>query len=152
MKKKIMMFSLFTLLTFMITPLVSASGIFTAQPIINQTATTQQEEPATETPEGIIRTAYLIIFVVTFTPGSGVQPCPGAEIHIRGLFHSYNGTTDDKGLHLFKVRTSFLREKLYFVTVSMVSQDHVVKRTAFLHFRPWQIVLKAFLFLQPAET
>jgi hypothetical protein len=152
MKKKIMMFSLFTLATLLSASLVSASTISLEQRGIKAATVASQREQASEAPQGVIRTAYLVVFVITFTPGAGIQPCPGAEVRVRGLLHSYNGTTDDKGLHLFAVHTSFLREKLYFITVSMVSQDHVVKRTAFLHLRSWQVVYRAFLFLQPAAS
>jgi len=153
MKKKIMMFSLFALGLLVIAPLASAGTPITEQQSIGTgAAVVQQGDTGAGTPAGVFRTAYLIVFALTFTPGAGVQPCQGAEVRVRSLFHSYNGTTDEKGLHLFAVHTSFLREKAFFVSVKMTIGDHVAKRTAFLHLRSWQIAYKTFLFLQPAAA
>jgi hypothetical protein len=152
MKKKIMIFSLLALALFVVAPFASAGSPVTEQPLTQEITVDQYGDSRTVAPSGLFRTAYLVVFVLTFTPGSGVQPCQGAEVRVRSLFHSYNGTTDDKGLHLFAVHTSFLREKTYFVSVKMTIGDHVAKRTAFLHFRSWQIDYKTFLFLQPSAS
>jgi hypothetical protein len=152
MKKKIMMVSLLALMLLVVAPVASAGAPITEQSVGTRAAIAQQTDTGSGTPAGVLRTAYLIVFALTFTPGSGVQPYQGAEIRVRSLFHSYNGTTDEKGLHLFAVRTSFLREKAFFVSVKITIGDHVAKRTAFLHLRSWQIAYKTFLFLQPSAS
>jgi hypothetical protein len=84
--------------------------------------------------------------VFAFTPGQGIHPYKGANITARGLFHSYNGTTDEKGVCVLKVHAPFFRTKLYFVKVSIISHNRVVTKIAFLHTRALRLAYEGFLF------
>jgi len=147
MNKKIIICSLLVLVT-ILAPLASAVPACTEQQLVKPAALSPQLL-LQEKPEGILRTAYILVFVVSFTPGKGIQPCQGADIHLRGLLHSYRGTTNETGIYLFAVHTSFLREKYYLATVSMVFQNHTVTKIGFVHLKARQIAAKGFLYILP---
>jgi hypothetical protein len=144
MNNKIVLGSLLLLVIFIITPLASAYN-----PLPEQLLTPQ---PITETQEGILGTAYIVIVVLTYTPGQGIKPCQGADIHLRSFLHSYNGTTNEKGIHIFPVHTALLREKYYITTASIQLQNTTMQRIGLIHIRAKQIIYKGFLFVVTAES
>ena len=144
MNKKIITGSLFLILTFMITPIVSAYNPIAEQPIIPQTTT--------ETPEGTLGMATIVVFVLTYTPEQGLQPCQGADIHLRGFLHSYNGTTNEKGIHIFIVQSKLHRERHYIATASIQSQNQTMMRIGFISLRSRQVIYKGFLFVVTGES
>jgi hypothetical protein len=143
MSKKILTCSLLLILTFIIAPIATAYSPLPEQLV---------QQPVTETPQGILGTAYIAVIVLTYTPGQGIKPCQGADIHLRSILRSYNGTTNEKGIHLFAVHTSLLREKHYLATVSINAQNQTMMRIGFIHLKARQVVYKGFLFLLTNET
>lgn len=146
------MFILFAVAILIFTPFASAFGTFNEQQILQNTAVELQEELINEKPAGILGTAYLFVYAITYTQGEGLSPCVGANIRVKGLFRSYNGTTNEQGIYLFAVHTSLLREKYYFITVNATLGDHVVTKRAFIHIGARTIFTKGFLFLQLNES
>lgn len=129
MKKKIVMFCFFVVTILWVLPVVASINTVTEQP------------------ENIAGMGYLIIHVFTYTPGSGFHPYQGANISIRGLLYSYNGTTDTNGDCFFNVHTKLFRAKIYFVKVSIDVQDRLVTRRDFISVLPREIEYKEFLFV-----
>jgi hypothetical protein len=150
MNKKIMICCLLLLLT-ILAPLSSAVPALTDQQLRQQTVLSPQRV-LQDNPIGILRKAYIVIYVVTFTPGKGIQPCQGADIHLRGFLHSYNGTTNEMGIYLFAVHTSLLREKIYLATVNIVLQNNTVTKRGFIRLHARQIIYKGFLFVVSEES
>ena len=129
MKKKIVMFCFFVVMILWVIPVVTSNSNITEQP------------------ESIAGMGYLLIHVFTYTPGSGFHPYQGANISIRGFLYSYNGTTDEDGDCFFTVHTKLFKAKIYFVKVSIDSQDRLVTKRDFIYMLPRQIEYKEFLFL-----
>ena len=129
MKKKIVMFCFFVVMILWVLPVVVSNSNITKQP------------------ERVAGMGYLVIHVYTYTPGSGFHPYQGANISIRGFLYSYNGTTDADGDCFFTVHTRLFKAKIYFVKVSIDSQDRLVTKRDFIYILPRQIEEKEFLFL-----
>jgi hypothetical protein len=147
MKKKIIIFSLFSLMTLLVPSFASAYGTFSEQPQMMKTAVEQQRNIGTEKKsEARLGTAYLAISVIAYTPGLGIYPCPGANIHIKGLFYSYNETTDENGFLIFEVHAPLFRQKLYFITINLTTPDRVLKRLDFVSLRAQQIYSREYIF------
>lgn len=147
MKKKIVACCLLLNLLLVLTPLVSALGMSEEQPTILQKDIKEQSIALKGKQASSVGNGYLLFLVFSFIPGEGISPYKGANVTARGLFHSYNGTTDDKGVCIFKVQAPLLREKLFFVKVSILSHNRVISRIAFIHLKALQISYKGFLFL-----
>ena len=134
-------------LVFMMTPLVSAvRGVECQSTILNKTIDSQSL--FTEETQGpSLRNGYLLLLVFIYTPGQGVSPYIGANITAKSLFHRYNGTTDNNGVCVIKVHAPLLRERLFFIKVSIVSADaHARSRIAFMSMKAWHIAYRIFLF------
>jgi len=147
MKKKVGLFCLFVVLTFLTTSL--ASGFHTVpQPLTAQdTVFEEQASLIQEKQKAVLGTAFLLIYVLTFTQGEGLKACQGANITVKSLLHTYNATTDERGIHVFPVHTALLREKFFFIKVSIVSEDEELTKTALIRMKSRQIMSKGFLFI-----
>jgi hypothetical protein len=147
MTKKIVVYCLLVSLVFIMTPLVSAMRSIEGQsPVVN--INYEQQSVALDEKQGAsIRNGYLLLLVFVYTPGQGVSPYAGANITARSLLHRYNGTTDSSGVCVIKVRAPLLREKVFFIKVSVVSEDgHARSRIAFMSMKAWHIAYRIFLF------
>jgi hypothetical protein len=147
MKKKMVVYCLLVSLGFIMTPLVSAvHSIEEPLPIVN--INYEQQSVAMDEKQGAsIRNGYILLLVFVYTSGQGVSPYAGANITARSLFHRYNGTTDSNGVCLIKVRAPLLREKFFFIKVSVVSGDgHARSRIAFMSMKAWHMAYRIFLF------
>lgn len=134
-------------LVFVMTPLASAVQSIEGQsPVVN--INHEQQSIAMDEKQGAsLRNGYLLLLVFIYTPGQGVSPYTGANITARSLFHHYNGTTDSDGVCLIKIHAPLLREKLFFIKVSIVNEDgHARSRIAFMSMKAWHIAYQIFLF------
>lgn len=147
MKKKIVACCLLISLLLVVTPLVSAIETFEGQPTILQKDIKEQRIALNEKQPSSLGNGYLLFLVFAFTPRQGISPYKGANVTAKSLFHSYNGTTDANGVCIFKVQAPLLREKLFFLKVSIISNNRVISRIAFIHMKALQISYKTFLFL-----
>jgi hypothetical protein len=147
MKKKMVVYCLLVSLVFIMTPLVSAVRSIEGQsPIVN--INHEQQSLAMDEKQGAsIRNGLLLLLVFVYTPGQGVSPYVGANITAKSLLHRYNGTTDSNGVCVIKVHAPLLREKVFFIKVSVVSGDgHARSRIAFISMKAWHIAYRIFLF------
>jgi hypothetical protein len=126
------------------TPLISATGL--PKNSFQAPAGDVQLSDSGEGQPSAIGGGYLLLLVFTYAPGKGINPYQGANITVRGLFHSYNGTTDQNGICLLKVRSPLLHEKIYFVKTSIISNNRTISRHAVLEIRGPRISYKGFLF------
>jgi hypothetical protein len=147
MKKKIVIYCLLVGLVFVMTPLVSAVQSIQGQSTLLKPSLEQQSLAIDEKQGSSIRNGYLLLLVFKYTPGQGVSPYAGANITARSLLHHYNGTTDNNGVCVIKMQAPLLREKLFFIKVTIVSGDRTVSRIAFMPMRAFHIAYKVFLFL-----
>jgi hypothetical protein len=129
MKKKIGIFCFFVIMALLMLPVVASY------------------DTNKEYPECPLNSGYLVIHVSTYTPGEGFHPYQGANISIRGLFYSYNGTTDKDGDCFFTVHTKLFRVKIYFAKVSIISHENVVTKRDFIYMLPREIEYKEYLFI-----
>ena len=147
MKKKMVAYCLLVSLVFIMTPLVSAvQSIERQAPVVN--IHYGQQSVAIDEKQGLsLRNGYILLLVFIYTRGQGVSPYTGANITARSLLHNYNGTTDSNGVCLIKVHAPLLREKLFFIKVSIISTDgHARSRIAFMSMKAWHIAYRIFLF------
>ncbi|MBE3094406.1 MAG: hypothetical protein IMZ52_05195 [Actinobacteria bacterium] len=147
MKKKIVLCCLFVVMTLLVLPIMSANSTFKEQPTVQNIGAEKQGCMVQEKPDAMVGMGYLLIHVFTYTPGIGIQPYQGATVNVRGFLYSYNGTTDEGGDCLFNVHTKLFRAKLYFVKVSIFSQDRLVTKRDSIYIQPRQILYKEFLFV-----
>lgn len=134
-------------MTLLATPSSSAYNTFKEQPILGNIDAEKQGCMEQEKPEAMLGKGYLLMHVFTYTPGTGFHAYAGATVNVRGFLYSYNGTTDEDGDCLFNVHTDLLRAKLYFVKVSIFSQDRLVTKRTSIFIQPRQILYKEFLFV-----
>jgi hypothetical protein len=129
------------------TPLVSAvRNVESQSTLINKTLDNKILSTK-ETQEPSLRNGLILLLVFSYTPGQGVSPVVGANITARSLLHSYNGTTDSNGVCVIKVHAPLLREKVFFIKVSIVSTDgHARSRIAFMSMKAWHLAYRIFLF------
>jgi len=147
MKKKIGVFCLFVVMMLLVLPIISANSTFKQQPTVQNIGAKKQGCMVQEKPEAIVGMGYLLIHVFTYTPGIGIKPYRGATVNVRGFLFSYNGTTDEGGDSLFIVHTKLFRAKLYFIKVSIFSQDRLVTKRTSIFIQSRQILYKEFLFV-----
>lgn len=134
MKKNKVVFGVLFLLL-LVLPLVSASGI-------------PPEEKSNEDPVAPLElTGYLLIHVSVYTPGEGLHPYMGANISVKGLFHKYNGQTDERGDCLFQLHSRLFRPKLYFIKVSIPPADLLHTKINSMYMQTGQIVYRDYLFV-----
>ena len=147
MKKKMVVYCVLVSLVFILTPLASAGQhIQGVSPGVNL-SDAQQRVSVGNPPEPSLRNGLLLVLVFMYTPGQGIGPFAGANITAKSLFHKYNGTTDANGVCLLKVHAPWLREKLFFVKVSIINQaGHARYRIAFLTMKAWHLAYRIFLF------
>jgi len=147
MKKKMVVCCVLVSMVFIMTPLVSAIRSIDGQSAAVNMKAVQQSIATDETQSSSIRNGYLLLLVFVFTPGQGVSPYTGANITARSLFHRYNGTTDTNGACVLKVQAPLLREKVFFVKVSIVKENGQERsRIAFMSMKAWHLAYRIFLF------
>ncbi|MBN1280157.1 MAG: hypothetical protein JXA00_00755 [Candidatus Thermoplasmatota archaeon] len=132
---------LLTILLLTTTPLLASASLLPNN--LSQYAVVEND--ASES--GVLRLAYLIVYVFVYNKTSGLQPCEGANISIRGLSKWYSGTTDEYGMHLFLLKTPLFRQRWYIVKISATVNDHLITKTSFLHIKATQIQTKGFLLI-----
>jgi len=147
MKMKIVVCCLVVVLALVATPFVSAFRTFEGLSPVKKTDFETQSTLIDEKQVSSLGSGYLLFLVFTFTPGQGFNPYQGANVTARSILHFYNGTTDEKGICVFKVNAPLFRENLYFVKVSIVSQNRTISKMAFIHMKALQIAYKGFLFV-----
>lgn len=148
MKKKIGMFCLFVTTMLLIIPVISALDLPKERLMFTGAVDNEKQDlvlRANPKPEIVI--GYLLIHVFAFTPGMGVYSYKGAVVNVKGFLYSYNGTTDDNGEILFSVHSNLFRPKIYFVKISIFSNDRLVSKinSVLIHWQ--QVVYKDFLFV-----
>lgn len=144
MQKKIGFFCLFVTLLFVCLAFAPSDCISAK----SQTSTTSGPETLdhnTQKPMGM--TGYLLVHVSVYTPGKGIRPYAGANVTMKGLFFSYQGTTDEQGDCLLQVHTHLLRGKRYIVKVSIPPANLLHTKINSLVIEPTEIVYKDFLFI-----
>jgi hypothetical protein len=146
MKKKIMACCLLINLFLVAIPATAQVSLET-QPIISKRDIKDQAIAPNERQTSPIRTGYLLLLVFTYSFGKGISPYQGANVTVKSLFHSYNGTTDENGVCAVKVQAPLLREKTFFVKVSIVRNDRVVSKRAVISMQALEIAYRSFLFL-----
>ncbi|MBN2600229.1 MAG: hypothetical protein JXA75_06790 [Candidatus Thermoplasmatota archaeon] len=148
MMKKIVVYVVFMLAMLMMVPAASSYGVVTDQhALFDRSVDTQQVEvQETAAPAGF--SGFLLIHVMMYSLDDGLHPCEGANISVRGLFHSYKGQTDENGTCLFQVHTHLFRTKRYFVQVTIEPKDWKHIRFASIYMEPWEILYREFLFLE----
>jgi hypothetical protein len=146
-EKNIVVFCFFVVVMLLVPPVVVSSSFSKDQSVVQNIDTKKQGCEAERPSERTLGKGYLLIHVFTYTPGSGFHPYHGANISIRGILYSYNGTTDEDGDCFFTVHTKLFRAKIYFVKVSIVSQERVTTKRDFIYMLPRQIEYKEFLFV-----
>jgi len=147
MKKKNLIFCLFAVLVLTVLPVVSSSTTITEPRAVQKTDVEKIISQVEEKPAPAELTGYLLVHVIGWQLGSGFQPYPGANVSARGFLYSYNGTTDENGDCLLRLHANLLRTKMYFLKVSIVSNERVVTRRTSIFIGPRDIVYKEFLFL-----
>ncbi len=146
MKKKMVICCVLMSLVFLMTPLVSAVQHIDSQSLL-QTIDHEQSVPSGEKQGSSIRNGYLLFLVFVYTPGQGVSPCAGANITARSLLHRYNGTTDSSGACVLKVKAPLLRERVFFIRVSIVNGNGQTRsRIALMSMKAWHLAYRLFLF------
>ena len=147
MKKKMVVLCLLVILVFIMTPFVSAVKSVGNQSTIVTETNGSQTLSIEETPEHSLRNGYLLLLVFAYKPGQGMSPVAGANITARSIFHRYNGTTDSSGVCVIKVRAPLLRDRFFFIKVSVINTDgQTHSRIAFMSMRAWHIATRIFLF------
>lgn len=147
MKKKLLFFCFLAVMTLLALPVTSiAAPYHELQPLFQSTT-----QPPNDDGQGTLDspwfTGYLLIRVLTYSPGEGIHPYERANITVRGLFYSYNGQTDETGDCLFKLHTNLFRPKKYFVRVSIPPDDWFHTKRVTFFIEPRQIIYREFLFV-----
>lgn len=147
MKKKIIIFCFLMITMLMVLPMASSYCLVTErQPFVASGFEKQLYEAKEKSVPSKI-SGYLLIHVSVYTPGEGVHPYEGANISVRGLLRSYQGTTDERGDCLFHVYTHLFRAKRYVMKVSIAPDDWLHTKINSLFIEPREIVYKDFLFI-----
>jgi hypothetical protein len=147
MNKKFVFFCFFVVMTLVVFPVVSSYTTIKELSSVQDTADEKQGSTVQEKPETTVITGYLLIHTSTYSPNIGFHPYPGANVSVRGFLYSYTGSTDDQGDCLLKVHTNLLRAKMYFVKISIVSQDRLVTKRDSVFIEPRQIIYEEYLFI-----
>jgi hypothetical protein len=147
MKKKILGFCFFIVLMLMVLPVVSSYPLVSPQQSSQVSAVETQSCTEPAAPTSFELTGYLLIHVSVYTPGEGLHPYDGANITIKGLFHQYNGKTDDKGDCLFQLHSRLFRPKLYFIKVTIPPEDWMHTKINSMYIQTGQIVYRDYLFV-----
>jgi hypothetical protein len=147
MKKKMVVYCFLISLVFIVTPLGSAVQSIEGQTPIMNINHQQQSLAMDEKQYASLHNGYLLLLVFIYTPGQGISPYAGANITAKSLFHRYNGTTADNGVCMIKLRAPLLRDRLFFIKVSIINQaGHTRSRIAFVSMKAWHFAYRIFLF------
>ena len=134
-------------LIFVTTPLATAAQNIEGLSLSMNLGYAQQSAAIEEKQEPLLRTGYLLLVVLVYTPGQSLTEYKGANITARSLFHKYNGTTDDNGVCMIKVSAPFLHERVFFVKASIVNKDgNTRSRIALISMKAWHLAYRIFLF------
>jgi hypothetical protein len=150
MKKKNLIFCLFAVFVLTVLPVVSSSSTITELRTVQRTDVEKIISQVEEKPATAELTGYLLVHVNSWQLGSGFpgfQPYPGANVSARGFLYSYNGTTDENGDCLLRLHTNLIRAKMYFIKVSIFSNERLVTRRTSIFIEPRDIIYKEFLFI-----
>lgn len=147
MKKKIVVFCIFAVMLLVTLPVLSSAAAEKEQQLVRFANSELHNDEATGTFDSPLLTGYILINVMTWTPGVGIHPYEGANISVKGLFYSYSGETDESGDCLFKVRTNLFRPKNYHMKVSIPPGNWFHTRRTSFFIMPRQIAFKEFLFI-----
>ena len=147
MRKKRVAYCVFMITMLMTVPVVSSYSLVTDQQAFF-TRGIETQQPEAQEPSGPTEiTGHLLIHVSIYTPGEGLSPYEGANITVRGLFHSYKGQTDEKGDCLFQVHTRLFRAKRYFIKVSIPPENWLHTKIISIFVEPWEVIYRDFLFI-----